>query len=226
MTRDASLTRCSALWLTVTALSAGFAAWLAPDLTRLPDGRTFEVLLVWFCEGVATGCAVWLWVVTTSVTLDVLRGRAHQPRRGVPSALRRAVLAACGVAIVGGTLAAPSYAADHRPTRTGSVLAGLPLPDRATAVSRLAVVFSRADHARADHRETAAARPERVTVVEGDTLWRLAARTLPATAADALVADRWHRLYALNRDVIGDDPDLIQPGQQLLLPTGSEEDLS
>jgi nucleoid-associated protein YgaU len=113
------------------------------------------------------------------------------------------------------------------------VLAGLPVPDRATAVTRMAVVFSHADqhphttHPHAHpHPHAGTTRPERVTVVEGDTLWRLAARTLPASARDARVANRWHHLYELNRDVIGDDPNLIQPGQRLLLPTGSEEDPS
>jgi len=57
-----------------------------------------------------------------------------------------------------------------------------------------------------------------VVVVRGDTLWSIAARHLPpdATAADvASAVQRWH---AANADVVGDDPDLILPGQVLTAP--------
>lgn len=33
-------------------------------------------------------------------------------------------------------------------------------------------------------------------------------------------AERWPELYAVNRGVIGDDPRQLQPGQQLVVPTG------
>ena len=57
-----------------------------------------------------------------------------------------------------------------------------------------------------------------VVVVRGDTLWSVAARHLPpdATAADvASAVQRWH---AANADVVGEDPDLILPGQVLTAP--------
>ena len=41
---------------------------------------------------------------------------------------------------------------------------------------------------------------------------------LPPGAGPARVTACWHRIHELNRDVIGDDPDLIQPGQRLRLP--------
>ena len=53
--------------------------------------------------------------------------------------------------------------------------------------------------------------PQRVTVRPGDTLWDLAADHLGS-------GDRWPAIYALNRAVIGADPDLIQPAQRLRLP--------
>jgi nucleoid-associated protein YgaU len=58
-----------------------------------------------------------------------------------------------------------------------------------------------------------------VVVRPGDTLWAIARSRLGPGADDARVAhdvDRWHRL---NHDVIGDDPDLIHPGQRLTAPT-------
>lgn len=30
--------------------------------------------------------------------------------------------------------------------------------------------------------------------------------------------ERWHVIWQANRDVVGDDPDLIHPGQALRLP--------
>ncbi len=53
--------------------------------------------------------------------------------------------------------------------------------------------------------------PERVTVQRGDTLWSLAARYLGD-------ASRWREIHDRNREVIGDDPDLILPGTVLELP--------
>lgn len=58
-----------------------------------------------------------------------------------------------------------------------------------------------------------------VVVVEaGDSLWSIAAAHLPRGASDAQVAAAWPRWYEANRDVVGDDPDVLQPGQQLTAP--------
>lgn len=51
-----------------------------------------------------------------------------------------------------------------------------------------------------------------------DSLWLLGARRLGAQASDADIAAYVPELYRANRDVIGDDPDLVRPGQQLTLP--------
>jgi hypothetical protein len=56
---------------------------------------------------------------------------------------------------------------------------------------------------------------ERVRV--GDTLWDIG-RALIHSKDDAAIAAYVQRLHQLNRDVIGDDPDLILPGQRLQLP--------
>ncbi|HET7800123.1 MAG TPA: LysM domain-containing protein [Humibacillus xanthopallidus] len=63
-----------------------------------------------------------------------------------------------------------------------------------------------------------------VTVRRGDSLWSIAARHLTAGASDAEVARAWPRWFAANRAVIGEDPDLIRPGMQLVPPR--EGDLS
>jgi len=64
----------------------------------------------------------------------------------------------------------------------------------------------------------------RHTVVQGECLWRIAEGGLlrlgrdPTDAQVAQAVDRW---WSVNRDVIGPDPDLIRPGQVLLLPPGT-----
>jgi nucleoid-associated protein YgaU len=62
-----------------------------------------------------------------------------------------------------------------------------------------------------------------VTVQRGDTLWSIAAAHLGPQATTADVAAEWPRWYQANRSVIGDDPDLILPGQQLTPPASGAD---
>lgn len=66
---------------------------------------------------------------------------------------------------------------------------------------------------------TTAVPDDRVTVRQGDSLWSLAARHLGPGASDREIARAWPLWYALNAEVIGPNPDLIHPGQQLRIPT-------
>jgi len=59
---------------------------------------------------------------------------------------------------------------------------------------------------------------EQVVVRRGDTLWDIAARHLGAESSAAEIAQEWPRWYAANRSLIGDNPDLILPGQRLVPP--------
>ena len=59
---------------------------------------------------------------------------------------------------------------------------------------------------------------EGVVVLRGDTLWSIAASRLGPGATAAEITAEWHRGLAANRDVIGADPQLILPGQELLAP--------
>ena len=57
-----------------------------------------------------------------------------------------------------------------------------------------------------------------VVVLRGDSLWSIVARHLGPDATDAEVAAEWPRWHAANRSVIGEDPDVLLPGQVLHAP--------
>lgn len=59
---------------------------------------------------------------------------------------------------------------------------------------------------------------ETVVVRSGDTLWSIAARHLGPDASPEDIAAEWPRWHQANRDLIGPDPDLIRPGQELVAP--------
>ena len=60
--------------------------------------------------------------------------------------------------------------------------------------------------------------PAHIVVHRGDTLWSIAARHLGPTATTTEISAEWHRWFAANRHVIGDDANLITPGQVLSPP--------
>jgi nucleoid-associated protein YgaU len=60
-----------------------------------------------------------------------------------------------------------------------------------------------------------------IVVHRGDTLWDIVARHLGPDASDAEVATAWPRWYDANRQVIGDDPNLLLPGQILRVPAAA-----
>lgn len=188
--------------LTAPSVRAGTSALVHRRLDAVPLDRALADL----AAAVVLCCAVWLWLGTSYVVLEAGRGRA--PGRltsvWVPSALRHLVLGACGTAMVG-ALAQPAVGATadvgHRDHRTHAVehspVAGLPLPERAAV------------------RQPTGAD---VVVAPGDSLWSIAARSLPAQSPDAVITERWREIYAANRARIGPDPDLIVPGVRLHLP--------
>lgn len=208
--------RCLLVWVAATALAALGSAWslaaARPTWSAARAGALDTLTLDRAVAGlVATaliGCAVWAWAATTATVLEARRGVRSDARPWhLPSGVRRVVLAACGVALVGG-LASPALAAG--PGHGRNLLAGLPLPDRATAPR----------HPRPDAlaRRPSGPRSHTVVVSPGDSLWSIAAADLPPGVSDARIAARWHAVYAANRRLIGRDPDLLEPGQQLRLP--------
>ena len=59
----------------------------------------------------------------------------------------------------------------------------------------------------------------RITIVRpGDSLWSISTERLRPNATPQRIMTEVERIYALNRNAIGDDPNLLLPGQQLSLP--------
>jgi LysM domain len=61
------------------------------------------------------------------------------------------------------------------------------------------------------------------TVVRGDSLWAIARSHLAdngAVSSGSAVSTLWRMIFEVNRSVIGDDPNLILPGQVLTIPGG------
>lgn len=189
--------RCAAVWGAATVGATGLVTW-SLSVALAGPGESFDTALVCGCAATVATVTCWLWVVTTVVTVDALRGLAT-PRRGIPAAVRSSLLVLGGAVIAGG-LAAPVVAAGQG-SSGAQVLAGLRLPER-VAVGPVAVAAP------------AVPAVPRVRVAAGDTLWDIAARRLGAGSS-------WPAIYALNRDVIGPDPGVITPGQRLVLPSES-----
>lgn len=77
-------------------------------------------------------------------------------------------------------------------------------------------------HALSHHAKAgrASAPSGRATVVRpGDSLWQIAARAVGPGATAEQVAQAWPQWWSANRDVIGENPDLIHPGDTLVPPT-------
>lgn len=56
-------------------------------------------------------------------------------------------------------------------------------------------------------------------VLEGDCLWNIASLYLESESDNRSIDTAWRSIYAANLDVIGPNPDLIEPGQLLTVPT-------
>jgi hypothetical protein len=169
-------------------------------------GTDFDTLLTRaaVCGLVAAGA--WALVLVGAVAIEARTGGRVQvaDRAGCPPALRLWLLGVFMAVFAG---VAPAHASDTGSGRGvagpgAAALDGLPLPDRATGGP-----------------ERRGSRPLRaVVVVPGDSLWRIVRELLPRDAADAEVAAGVLTLHAGNRRTIGADPDLLLPGQRLVVP--------
>lgn len=176
----------------------------------------------------AWGLAAWL-VLTVALTaaahLPGLLGVAFAAvaRRAAPVAVRRAIEVGLGLTVAVGTWGAAPAAADP------DTAAGASVPVAAVSLDWAA----QAEAAGPDLDWSAAPPPaaptpdvtQAVVVAPGDSLWALAEQDLAAHSGTAptaaAVAQAWPGWWAANRDAVGADPDLIQPGIRLTPPAAN-----
>ncbi|WP_051247959.1 LysM peptidoglycan-binding domain-containing protein [Nocardioides halotolerans] len=179
----------AALWGAAAVLVRMLAAGQPATAGATPDAGP-DAGLVRLCLGALVLAVGWAWLQAMAGVGDAWRGARCAPGHGV----RRLVVVACGVALAG-SLGGPALAGHGDPPP--DPLSGLPLPQRAEGPGH--------------------PRGHSVVVRPGDTLWSLAERRLPEPASARQVTAGWHAIYRRNRGVIGPDPDLIRPGQVLVL---------
>lgn len=171
------------------------------------EALAFDDLLTVIATWLLVGCCCWAALICTAAVVEAATGGRLRATAwvGCPPALRRTVLALAGAALVASpghayatsSTSASSPAAGSRRSAPQQVLPVLPVPARPLGAARVG---------------------PRIVVRPGDTLWQLAAARLPATATAAHVCEQVERLHHRNRDLIGPDPDLIHPGQRLVVP--------
>lgn len=198
-----------------SAVTVGLLAPGADGLVADVTGRSFPDASVATMSLILLGIASWSLLV---VTLTVLGASSRVVTAITPVALRRALLAGAAGALV----VTPAHAEQlSSPDAQQHTVGGLALPDRPDATGLADGASTRSVTAPATAKDGPSATGP-VRVRPGDTLWAIAERSLPAGASDADIADAtaaWHRT---NRDVIGDDPDVIVPRQLLAPPSGKD----
>lgn len=188
----------------------------------------------------ATGMVLvgwWAAALALALLSESLRRGGHERAAIVagvlsPQFMKRLASAALGLQLVaGGSVPASAlFSADH-PVSSGPVaLAG----DRVNSASDVPAIepqwkplpgpVESGPLVRGELRQSPAppTRPARavIEVGPGDSLWTIAARQLGPFATDVEIAQAWPLWHRENRQVIGDNPDLLLPGQLLRAPHG------
>jgi len=149
------------------------------------------------------------WLLVSTVAPAALHGLVVVGHRLQPLSRPIATLVAA-VLLVGTVRLSPSSASVAPPAERVIVEGG-----RAASLATDIEAFQA--------RFTSASTISSYTVVAGDTLWGIAKRFLAQgspTPTGAEISIAWKAIYAANVDVVGDDPNLILPGQVLTIPGG------
>ncbi len=216
-----------------TAVLAGGLPWLAQqwpartseDLVALGMGALGAAVLCWY---VLTGALGSICLLAAACGRVWVGGEELVRSLGAPI-LRRVIGASAGAAIATGALLGPAVAAgtdeqDH--VELGWSPAASQSPEQEPAAEPADDSEAPEEAANEDIGEEAedpGDDPATYVVKAGDSLWSIAEAELPGDPTAAQTAQAWPAWYAQNRDVVGDDPDLIHPGQQLHVPQGDSQ---
>lgn len=111
-----------------------------------------------------------------------------------------------------GAAGSPSRPGAH-PTPTSSAQAGPP-----GGPSQNAPLGAVSSTAKPEVMSKAAPKMARHVVRSGESLWSITQDTLGSRSTNALVRATWPQLWKANHATIGEDPNIIQPGQVLQIP--------
>ncbi|MEU2155247.1 transglycosylase family protein [Streptomyces sp. NPDC019396] len=206
--------------LTVTASGAGIALPLIGAGTA--NAASVEVWeKVAACESTSnwqinTGNGYYGGLQFSQSTWEAYGGRAYAPRADLAS--RDQQIAVAEKVLEGQGPGAWPTCSTHAGLARGGADPAI-APERGRAVEAKAAVTTQAASVRASRQQQAApttvpGQRETYTVAKGDSLSGIA-RTHE-------VRGGWQALYAANRAVVGDDPDLILPGQRLRMQTTAQ----
>ena len=192
--------------IVAASIGATVGTYGLTDGLRHPAAAAYGDLLVALAAWTLVVGAGWAAVVCSAAVLEAASsGRlALTSCLGCSGRARRPLLAGLGVVLAGGgalaagpVSAVPAPYDSGRSGQDGGPGLALPVPARPTGA--------------------AYAGPRRHVVRPGESLWRLCQQRAP-TAAAHVVGRLVENTYLANRRVIGPDPDLIHPGQRLVLP--------
>ncbi len=198
------------------------------DLLGSVDHLTVDALLALTACVIGAGVGMWLaWSLLVAASCLVARLAGRSWRRGerlvqrwAPRAVRRALVSAVAAG-VGISLGGVAQAATLDPasvdlgwTVTTTRSTDTPAPPASVAASTVSDV----SHSGETEPGVSGSPSGGLLVRPGDTLWSIAAEHLAPGADDAMIARAWPEWYQANVATIGDDPDLLHPGELLQTP--------
>jgi hypothetical protein len=201
------------------ALIAALLLWrLRPTAPPAGEPAVGEIVL---------GCAWLAWALVSYLTLSVAAAAlAHLTsaigplggalNRLAPHCLRRLVDTAITVGLAAAVLGAST--ATVLPRAAGATPAVSTTTPHSTASAGDLDWPGLADTVRRPRPDVGLVNGSRVLVQPGDSLWSIAARHLGSSADGPAITAAWHEWYAANRQVVGNNPNLIYPGQRLTAP--------
>jgi nucleoid-associated protein YgaU len=190
--------------LLAAAIAGGFELWRIHPSTGPVGGPDSDIVAG--CAWIAWAVAGYLCLAVVAAVLGALTSVATVARLAPPTVRKLVHVAVSAGLVTALTGTAMASAAPAVPSGTHATAAGNPINLDWPGLPPRATVASPSGQARF------------VVVRPGDTLWTIAARHLASAADSESIAAAWPQWWQANRSVIGDDPDLIRPGQHLAVP--------
>lgn len=230
-----SLLACGVSVLAFTAIS-----WLATARPSFdPDGSLTENLLVLFlCSAAVCLSLISVFYLALRLAITAARHGHSKPlelfARFAPTLTRRLMGSLIGTSLVlsgttvlaqADTLPVAPAASTHHDESVAFPAAHLALNNPArTSVptpgwmpGSINIELNRLMGSPKERQQSTSA-VEHVIVTSGQTLWSIAEQMLDGSGSSTEISHLWPQIYEMNREVIGQDPNMLQLGIELKLP--------